>query len=89
MLYKDGDSYINVGEAQAGVTRALGWIDNLGVFQGIIGENQAAYRFSGTQHYVIRAYQQSGTVWYIGFDTAVSGGGGGTGDAPPHGDPLP
>jgi len=87
-IYRSGSVYMHIGYVIAGVTRAMKYIDEEGIYFGQIIENQTAYRY-GDYKYEIKAFSQGGGIYYLGFNTSYQGGGGGSGDEPPHGDPQP
>ena len=83
---KEAGVYVETKHVQAATYRALTYIDNVGCYLGYLAENLTGYNYSGTT-YKIHAYDQGGGIYHLGIDTGDAGGGGGTGEDPPDGDP--
>jgi len=79
-IYKDGIHEIDAEELEEGAARARMYIDYLGVFSGQIWVGETGVKVgAGTKE--LKTFSAGGGNYYLGYNTGVTGGGGGTGDS--------
>jgi hypothetical protein len=79
-LYKDGTNFVNAQQLEEGAARARMYIGNLGHYAGHLNFDYTGVNKDGTK-YKLAYWSAGGTKYYLGFDTAVPGGGEGSGDS--------
>jgi hypothetical protein len=79
-LYKDGTYFVNAQQLEEGAARARMYIGNLGHYAGHFNFDYTGVNKDGTL-YKLAYWSAGGTKYYLGFNTAVPGGGGGSGDS--------
>ena len=79
-IYQSGAIYVSAQQLQEATARARIYIGSTGAFAGHFNFDLTAVNKDGTL-YKLAYWSAGGTKYYLGFDTAVAGGGGGTGDS--------
>jgi len=82
-LYKDGTYFVNAQELEEGAARARMYIQGspyAGGFQGKLMNDETGYYWAGTTYKISLTFL-SGTKYMLTIDTAVPGGGAGSGDS--------
>ena len=90
---KEAGVYVETKHVQAGVYRALKYIDGDGTYKGALRDSITGFEWEATVYKMKVVKQETfgeapvKTRYYLGFTSDGAGGGGGTGEEPPEGNP--